>query len=212
MLNQIENEIVALFLRSPTESYTVYGIAKILNRYVSQVQRAIMNLNKYRIIDVKKLGRRTSRCHIKFATADVDALACASIHAKKAFLDKNLKLRLISNEVEKKLGDQLYVMVLFGSCAKGEQKIKSDIDLCFLVQSEDEAFRSKAKAILGGFSYKIHINVFAAKWFYDMLNQRDTVGREILKSSVVLHGHDLYYSMVKKYDQETGYSEGYTAL
>jgi len=209
MLNHTEQEIIALFLKSPYESYTVYGIAKKLNRYVSQVQKAIKHLGEKKIISIKKLGTKTSRCSMNLSTADADVLASVSLYAKREFLKKNLKIKFISNEIEKKFGGDLYITLLFGSYAKASTTKKSDIDLCFIIQDEANAdkFKSKVRAILGNFSYKMHINVFTVEWFYDMMKQKDTVGREILKASIVLHGHDLYYSLVKKYDQETGYSE-----
>jgi hypothetical protein len=45
-----------------------------------------------------------------------------------------------------------------------------------------------------------------------MMKEKDSVGREVLKASIVLRAPDLYYSMVKKYDQESGYSESNIAI
>lgn len=214
MLNKTQQEIIALFLKSPFESYTVFGISKILNRYVSQVQDAITYLEKNKIVSVKKLGTKTSSCTLNFSTADTDVLSCASLYAKKSFIDSNLKIKVIVNEIEKKLAEELYIMLVFGSYAKGTQTKKSDIDLCFIVQEEKNVakFKSKIAAILDNFSYKVHVVVFALEWFYNMLSEKDSIGREILKWSVVLHGHDVYYNLVKKYDKESGYSESDIAL
>lgn len=204
MLNKTEQEIISLLLKAPYEPYTVYGIAKNLKRYVSQVQTAVEHLKKMKILNVKKLGIKTSACTVNFSTADIDALSYASLSAKRLFLKKNLKIRIIMDEMEKKLAKYLYIMLLFGSHAKENAKKDSDIDLCFIVQNEEDATRLKPKinAILNNLSYRIHINVFAAEWFYDMLKEKGTVGREILKSSLVLHGHDMYYNLVKEYDKK----------
>ena len=213
MLNKTEQDIMVLLLRTPYEPYTVYGIAKMLNRYVSQVQKAAKHLEKIKIISVKKLGSKTSSCTLNFSTADADILAYAALYAKKSFLEKNLKIKVISSEIEKK-NQGLYIMLVFGSYAKENAAKKSDIDLCFIIQDEGniEKFKSKIKSILSRFSYKMHVNVFTAEWFYNMLKEKETVGREILKASVVLHGIDIYYNLVKKYDQETGYSESESAI
>jgi len=214
MLNKTEQDITALLLRTPYEAYTVYGIAKRLNRYVSQVQKAVKRLEKIRILSVKKLGAKTSSCMLNFSTADADMLAYACLYAKRSFLEKNLKIKVISSEIEKKARGELYIMLVFGSYAKGNAAKSSDIDLCFIVQDERsvETFKSKIKSVVSRFSYRIHIHVFAAEWFYAMLKEKDSVGREILKASVVLHGADTYYNLVKKYDQEAGYSESESAI
>jgi predicted nucleotidyltransferase len=214
MLSKAEQEILALFLRAPYEPHTVYEIAKKLGMYVSQAQTAVHNLKKKKIISVKKLGNKTSSCTLNFSTADVTVLAYASIYAKKSFLEKSLKIRLIHDELEKKLGKEVYILLLFGSYAKESATSKSDIDLCFIIQDkqEIEEFKSKVKAALSTYSYKIHLNVFTAEWFYEMMKEKDSVGREVLKASIVLRAPDLYYSMVKKYDQESGYSESNIAV
>lgn len=209
MLNELENEILAVFLRNPSEPYTVYGLAKSLGRYVSQVQLAVKSLTQKNILSVKKLGSRTSQCLINFSTADTNTLSVASINAKTIFLKKNLKIKIICSELEKKLAGEIYILLLFGSYAKEKESKNSDIDLCFITQEEPHAEKLKAevKAALSSLSYKIHVNVFTAEWFYKMLKEKDTVGREAFKASITLHGHDSYYELVKKYDQETGYSE-----
>ena len=214
MLNKTEQDITSLLLRAPYEAYTVYGIAKRLNRYVSQVQKAVKHLEKIKTVSVKKLGLKTSSCTLNFSKADADILAYTALYAKKLFLEKNLKVKVISNEIEKRFGGEMYIMLIFGSYAKGNAAKKSDMDLCFIIQDEVniEKFKLKIKSILSRFSYKIHINVFTTEWFYNMLKEKDTVGREILKASVVLHGADIYYNLVKKYDQEAGYSESESAI
>lgn len=214
MINKTEQDVIALLLRTPYEPYTVYGIAKKLDRYVSQVQKAVERLKKLKVIAVRKLGARSSSCTVNYSTAEPDILAYASLYSKSLFLEENPRIGVIAGEIEKKLGKEVYVMLLFGSYAKGTAKTGSDIDLCFIIQDEKnvEKLKARIKAALSSFSYRIHLNVFTAEWFYDMLKEKDTVGREVLKASIVLHGADIYYNLVKKYDQEAGYSESDIAI
>ena len=67
-------------------------------------------------------------------------------------------------------------------------------------------FKQQAEALLGGFDYKLHVHVFSMEQFYEMMKKKDSVGREILKGAVVLHGHDLFFNLVKQYDNEAGYT------
>ena len=206
MLNKIERQILGLFLRNPSERKTMYSISNELGKYFSQVQRGIKNLETNNILSVERVGSKTSLCSVNFSKADVDALCLASIDLKKKFLDKNLKTELITQEIEEKLADELFVLVVFGSQVKGTSKKNSDIDLCFISQNP-EILKDKLNAVLSSFSYKLHINIFTPKQFYEMLKLRSSVGREILNSSIVLKGHDLYYNLVKQYDKEYGYSK-----
>ncbi|MBU0979992.1 MAG: nucleotidyltransferase domain-containing protein [Nanoarchaeota archaeon] len=206
-LNAMEVEVAALLLRSPFETYTVYGLAKKLDKYVSQVQKAVKVLQRLKVVSVKKIGPRTSNCTLDLSTADTDILAISSLHAKGLLLERKLKIRVISKEIEKALAGSVYIMALFGSYAKGAETSRSDVDLCIIIQDEREVqkFKSRVRTALEGFSYRVHVNVFTADWFYEMLKKKGTVGREVLKASVVLHGHDSYYRLVKRYDQEAGY-------
>ena len=208
MLNKTEQEVVGLLLKAPFEGHTVYGIAKKLNRYVSQVQKAIAQLKKDRVVTIKKLGPKSSVCNINLSTADIDTITAAAVAAKTSFLKKQLKISIVTKDIEDKMAKHQYIMLIFGSHTK-ETRNKSDIDICFIIQDEKriEEFKSKVKAILSNFTYKIHPQFFTMDWFYEMMKEKDTVGREILKNSVVLHGFDSYYGMVRKHDQETGYSE-----
>jgi len=58
MLNATEKEIIALFLRTPFETYTVYSTAKKLGRYVSQVQKAMKQLERKNVVTAKKVAQK----------------------------------------------------------------------------------------------------------------------------------------------------------
>lgn len=202
MLNKAQTEIVSYFLKNPFQKCTINELANALGRYHSEIRRALNSLEG--IIDVKKIGTKTSECSINFSTANIDSLAYASIYNK---MSVSRKIKIVAKEFEKNLSEDLFILVLFGSYAKVTAKTGSDIDLCFITQEDTEKLRLKAQAIAENFSYKLHINVFTVEEFYNMLWKRDTIGREVLNSSVILLGHDLYYRLVKRYDQEAGYSK-----
>ena len=42
-----------------------------------------------------------------------------------------------------------------------------------------------------------------------MFEQRNSVGREALEASIILHGAEQYYTLVKHYDKERGYKQSY---
>ncbi|MFW6014524.1 MAG: nucleotidyltransferase domain-containing protein [Candidatus Nanoarchaeia archaeon] len=202
MLNKLQTKIVSHFLRQPFEKYTMNELAKALGRYHSEVRRALHKLKALDVINIEKIGSRTSECSINLS-ADTDLLVYGSLE-NKSRVPKNIKA--VTRELEKNLYEHLYILVLFGSYAKGNAGYKSDIDLCFIGEDTDK-FKSKVHGLLQGFSYNIDVNIFSPEEFYNMLWKRDTVGREILNSSIVLHGHDLYYTLVKMYDRQAGNSK-----
>lgn len=206
MLNNTEIKIIGWMLRTPLNSFTIYKLAKQLKVKYSYAHRCVTSLQKRRIIKINKVGN-TNQCKINFATAGTDNLAIASIWDKKTFLKENVNVRLIEDLLKEKLGNFLYIALVFGSHASKRTKKGSDIDLFFIIDDEKkiELFQKNVESVLSSLSYKIHIIVSTIEWFYKMMGENGTVGREVLKSSIVLCNPEAYYGLVKKYDQERGY-------
>lgn len=207
-MNRLEKNIVSLMLRSPSEFYSINGISKQLNEHYSYVHETIRVLEKKKIIQIKRTGR-TKLCKINFSTASADLLAIASLKNKLEFLKKNPDIGLITEKIEQTLANLLYVMILFGSKAKGTAKKASDIDLFFIIQNKKdiENFKQKVNGAISDLNYEIHIFASTADWFFEMLGKKNSVGREVFENSMVLYGAEMYYNLVKKYDKESGYSK-----
>ena len=205
MLNRIEYEIIGMMLRTPLDSFTIYSLTKKLNNKYSYIYRCIKNLQNKKIIKISKIGN-ANQCTINFDNADLNNITIASIIDKKKFFKKNINIQIIANLLDEKING-FYTALLFGSYAAGKNKKDSDIDLFFIIEDKDkvELFKKEVQSILSNLSYKTHIIVSTIDWFYNMIGEKESVGREILKSSIVMHNPELYYNLVRKNDKERGY-------
>ena len=206
MLNCIEKKILGIMLRTPLDSFSIYRLSKILSCKYSYVYRCVKSLQKKKLIKADKEGN-TYQCRINFETAGIEDLAVPSIEGRTNYLNKSLNIKVIHNSLNEKLSAFMHITLLFGSYAKGTNKKDSDIDLFFIVEDEHKVdnFKKQVKSILSGLSYKTHIVVSTIDWFYSMINEKNSVGREVLKSSIVLSNAESYYNLVKKHDKERGY-------
>ena len=78
------------------------------------------------------------------------------------------------------------------------------MDLFFIIQDQQniEPFRKKIKVVLNKLNYSVEFEVSTMNWFYEMLGDKNTVGREIFKASIILHNTESYLHLIKKYTQK----------
>ena len=180
-------------------------ISALLDIRYSYIHGSMIKLKKAGLIIVNKSGN-TNQCKINLQSSDLNLLSLAALMNKESFLEKNKDIKIIYDSLVDNLKD-LFILLIFGSYACGENRKSSDIDLFFIIDEESkvEDFKRKLSSIFSGLSYKIHMTVSTTEWFYKMMSEKDSIGREVFKSSIVLHNPESYYSLVKKHDKERGY-------
>jgi predicted nucleotidyltransferase len=154
----------------------------------------IKRLEKEKVVILEKFGNSaTVRLSDK-----VSPLIFEAETQRREELLKNKNLRLILDYYEKGLGTRFYVLLLFGSFAKGTQKKNSDIDLLFVVpDGREEEFERKIQNISATIPFDIHVNVFSEKDFRAMGKSKEpTVGSEAIMNNMILHGIESYYGLI----------------
>ena len=68
-----------------------------------------------------------------------------------------------------------------------------------------EKTRKKVQLITSETNINIEFEVITADWLTKMFQEKNTVGREVLNASIILHGADQYYAMVNDYDKKRGH-------
>lgn len=204
MLNNCETKILGILIKSPLESYSINQLAKEVKLAYPYVYNSIRKLEKKRLLLIKKAGK-SNLCRIGFD--EPEGLITAAVENKQEFLARHPQIENLTGQIEEALWDELYIMLLFGSYAKGKATKKSDVDLFFIIKDKTnlESFRKKIRLILDKLAYKVEFEVSTMEWFYEMLGDKITVGREIFKTSIVLHNAEAYFYLVKEYDQRKGY-------
>lgn len=200
MLNNCELKILGLLLRAPEEFYSINDMAKKIKLAYPYVYDSVKNLEKKELLMVKKIGK-SNLCQVRFEHPE--ELAIAALEMRKEFLAHNLSISNLAHQLHGALADELYILLLFGSQAKGTASKTSDIDCFFIIQDQHhiEPFRKKVSAVLSKLDYPVEFEISTMKWFYEMLGDKNTVGREIFKASIILHNAESYLHLVQTYDQ-----------
>ncbi len=200
MLNNCELKILGLLLRKPEEFYSINDLAKKIKLAYPYVYESVKNLEKREFLQVKRIGK-SNLCQVRFDHPK--ELTVAAMESSRVFLHQHISINNLTRQLEETLADELYIMLLFGSYAKGTSTKKSDIDLFFIIpdQHNIEPFRKKVKAVLSKLNYPVEFEVSTMNWFYEMLGDRNTVGREIFKANTILHNAESYLQLIQRYDQ-----------
>lgn len=117
-------QILIFLARNPEKEFYLREIAKTINKSVGGIHNALKYLRSMRLINEKKSGKNL---YYKINEKN------PSIKSFKIFMTINELNTLVNNL--KELSEKI---ILFGSCASGEDTVKSDIDLLILTKYKDE--------------------------------------------------------------------------
>lgn len=203
MLTACEQKIMGILLPQPFKSYSIKQTSELIGNSYALTYESVQSLINKKLIRTRKIGNSLS-CQLNLS-ADPQLLAISSLTHSQRFLNK-LRFGFVINEIKDKLDDLIYIMILFGSYAKGAAKKSSDVDLLFVVQNKKDVEKTKKKirSVLSSTNIKIEFEIITTEWLVKMFEERHSVGREVLEGSIILHGAEQYYTLVKAYDQKRG--------
>ncbi len=204
MLTSCQQKIMDLLLPGSYSHYSIREISKRIKISYALVHVSILQLKDKGLIKMTPTGR-SQLCALNLS-ADPQVLAIAAMEKAQQYL-KKAKFSFVIDDLKEKLSEFMYIMILFGSQAKGTATVKSDIDLLFAVQHEQdiETFKKKVNSILSSTAIKFDVEVVTTAWLLQMFNEKNSVGREILDHSIILQGAEQYYTLVRHYDQKRGH-------
>lgn len=189
--------VLQLFAGHMTESFTLREVARRLDMHVSLAHRAIQPLLKEKIVEQdkhKNLMLNYQRHH--------DVLAFVE-YLRRDKLLANVKYRdlaLFTEDVVKKIKEESFVLILFGSTVEGEKP--RDIDVLLIVDSLDKVeFHEKfLYNIASNYELPFEERVIGFESVYEMLVKRDemNVMNEILNKHIILYGAELFYRLVQR--------------
>lgn len=204
MLTRCEQKIMEVVLPQPFKTYSVRAISKITASSYALTFDSMTTLIKKGLVRAEKIGRALA-CRANLS-ADPQQLAISSLIHSQKFIGK-VSFGFAIDEIKNKLDDMIYIMILFGSYAKGTATKKSDIDLLFVVQNKEdiEKTRNRIKSVLSSTNLRIEFDVIQTEWLVKMFGEKNTVGREVLEASIILYGAEQYYTLVNHYDKTRGH-------
>ena len=182
-----EIRILKLLLSNKENIFTIKKIADRTGINYRIVYEKIKSLEKEGLIKVTKTGN-TKVC--KFTNKFNDKVFKAEYERRKE-LFKNKDFLVLYKRLAKLQFP--FVVLLFGSYAKGKATKGSDIDLLTIGGDEKEI-----RAVISLWPEKIHLTSVTCKDFIYMAKSKEfTVVSEAIKNNVILIGIEDYYRLLE---------------
>jgi predicted nucleotidyltransferase len=197
IMEKLELMIMELFVDDPRQRYSIRDISKSIGKQYAPVHTAVQRLVKKEALKKQRIGH-TDYCSINL---DGDASIFCFTEAWRAnqFTRKNKDIGIIIKEVLEKLKARFYVLVLFGSYAKGRQTKNSDVDLLLIADNTSRA--EELERILTGISRlsikPMHVISMNCQDFIDMTKTNDTSAvSQAIGNHIIFSGYEEYYKML----------------
>ncbi len=193
MLTKIQAEIMKVFVSNISEKFSINQVSKMIKKPYALVHRSIQELikNRYVIRDKQKYLSLNYK-------ENIPELSYIESLKRKELLKENKSLILFSQDIIKKVKEDLFILLIFGSYVK---KVKNprDIDVLFIVKEDIEKYEKLLTNVASYFSFKFDINVISLESAYEMLNQRDkpNIMNETLNNHILIFGAENYYNILK---------------
>lgn len=188
MANEYIN-ILRLLIENKKEKFSINKISKIRKINYKSAHTNIMKLIKNNLVNIEDYGN-IKNCFFsrKFSP---DVFRAEDLRRKNILKNKNL--RVIYERINKIPG--FFMLLLFGSYAKGKNKKGSDIDMALVCNNKKTSEKIENEISL--IPLKIHFLNFTAGEFLSMLKSGEfNVGKEIAENNIILIGIEDYYRLI----------------
>ncbi len=194
-INKSTAKVLQLFTGRITESFTLREVARRLKMHVSLTHRAIHPLIDAKIIEQDKHKNLSLNYKIHHET-----LAFAEYLTRDNLLDRFKDIKLFADEVIKKIKEDSFVLLVFGSTVDSSKP--RDIDILLIVDSTNKIeFHEKfLHNIASNYDLSFEERVIGFESVYEMFSKRDekNVMNEILNKHIILYGAELFYRLIER--------------
>ena len=184
-------------LSNPEEKATIRGISRKLGKSYTLVYNNIADLEKKEII--KKQSVPPAQIVTLNEYAPLEIFIDIEFKRKNNFLKKHAWIRLMLKDILKNSNNPFFILMVFGSYAKGSQNEKSDLDLLMIVNDKKE-IRNAENALQKVYTkVKKSINIVDTEDFKEMIKNTEklNIGNEAKKHHILLYGIEEYYQIIK---------------
>lgn len=197
MLTKTQEKILMWLLSNPEEKATIRGISRKLGKSYTLVYNNIADLEKKEII--KKESVPPAQIVTLNEYAPLEIFIDIEFKRKNNFLKKHAWIRLMLKDILKNSDNPFFILMVFGSYAKGSQNEKSDLDLLIIVNDKKE-IRNAENALQKAYTkIKKNINIVDTEDFKEMIKNTEklNIGNEAKKHHILLYGIEEYYNIIK---------------
>jgi predicted nucleotidyltransferase len=190
----IKQKILRFLIENKTRAFSIKEISKSLKIDYKLVYINIKKLEGDKSIEVEDLGV-VKRCSFK-DKFNGDVFIVES-ERKNQLLQKK-EFRAIYDRL--KILNRQFILLLFGSHAKGTAVNNSDIDLLAISDEENARLIEDKLEVL---PLKIHLNPISCDSFIGMAKSKEqTVVGEALKKNIILFGLEDYYRLLENAENQ----------
>ena len=185
----IKQKILRFLIENKEKAFSMYELSKAVKMDYKLLYINIQKLHKEKSIEVENL-KSQKRCSFRDSFNEdvfiVENERMNDILKKKEFKAIYEKLRVINKQ---------FILLLFGSHAKGTATKTSDMDLLLISNQTDSKMIEEKLEVL---PLKIHLTPITYESFIDMLKTKEqTVVSEALKKNIILFGIEDYYRLIQ---------------
>jgi len=194
---QLKNTIALLipFIKEPWKEFTLSEIKTLTkNKSHHYVYEALEKYSKLDVLCTEKRGN-TNSYKLNEKTDVLDYFVMTELSVKEN--STHLPIQAI-NQIQKKIKDALYILIVTGSYAEKKQKTGSDLDIAIIIPNEKNKKSFEIALKEGELTIpEVHGFVFTEEEFYQMLiNKEFNYGKECAKKHIIIHGIEPYYQIL----------------
>ena len=193
---QLKKEIALLipFIKEPWKDFTLSEIKALTkNKSHHYVYEALEKFSKS--ILKKEMRGNTNIYKINENTKDLDYFTLAEISLK----ERNTQIPIkVIQQIQNKIKDSFYTLLVTGSYAKNKQTKASDLDIAIIISNQMNKKPYEIALKEGELTIpEVHGFVFTEEEFYQMLiNKEFNYGKECVKNHIIIHGINAYYKIL----------------
>ncbi len=199
LINNINLEIIGLYRTSYFNQFHIREMAKLIRKSHVGLLPNLKKLEDEKILLSKQVGK-----------SKVFSLNLNNNQTKELILlaEKKKTLELLNKEFFiKKIYDE-YIktnlngcLILFGSYASGINTKKSDIDLIYIGEINNNEER-KIKDLGNIYNKEIHLTKMSLKELKEQLQKQNALIKEVIKNHIILSNHDFLINELWRYYNE----------
>ena len=183
--------ILAFMLNNLDRDYSIREIAKAIKQDYKIVYTTIQKLKEQKVITIKRVS------NINCCTPNLNHENAQLF----SFISQRYAMRKLQKTITTALKDiitttknPLYILLVFGSYAKGTQTPKSDIDLLFIVSDRKQEPQILAAVNKSATLNNLKMNpiILTTEEFKNAL-QEPSVATETYKKHYLIHGGEQFY-------------------
>lgn len=198
MLTRTQEQILVFLLSNPEEQLTIRGIAKRLGKSYTLVYNNISDLERKNIIRKQNVPPAQIITLNEFAPTNI--FIDIELNRKRELLQRYPWMHVMLEDILMSIKNLFFILVVFGSYAKGTQTAKSDIDLLIIVPDKKDIREIEDCVRKAYTKVKKGLNIVDVDDFKEMILNPNAlnIGNEAKKYHVILYGVEQYYQLLKK--------------